>query len=138
MSSVSRNAFNSIIVSALLGLTMVGIYNNYFYIINAVSSFLLVFTSAIAAGVGKSIASVSPDKNLRDMRIINFWYMWISAWCMSCLVGLYQPFMKLWLGEKFLLKDYVMIAFALYFFLQKIGDIQAQYFDGAGLWWHRF
>lgn len=137
ISAVSRNALDSIIVSAFLGLVMVGIYNNYFYIINSVSSLMLVLTSAIAAGIGNSIAYDTTEKNLQDMRIINFWYMWISAWFMSCLVGLFQPFMRLWVGEKLMFSDSIMMAFALYFFVQKIGDIQAQYFDAAGLWWYR-
>lgn len=137
ISAVSRNAFDSIIVSAFLGLVMVGIYNNYFYIINSVSAMMLVLTNAIAAGIGNSIAYDSTEKNLQDMRIINFWYMWISAWFMSCLVGLFQPFMRLWVGERLMFSDSIMMAFALYFFVQKIGDIQAQYFDAAGLWWYR-
>ena len=137
ISSVSRNAFDSIIVSAFLGLVMVGIYNNYFYIINSVSALMLVLTSAISAGVGNSIAYDTSEKNLNDMRIINFWYMWISAWFMSCLVGLFQPFMRLWVGEQLMFPDRIMAVFALYFFVQKIGDIQAQYFDAAGLWWYR-
>lgn len=137
ISSVSRNAFDSIIVSAFLGLTMVGIYNNYFYIIDSVSGILMILTTAIAAGVGNSIAEDTPPKNLEDMRIINFWYMWTATWFMSCLVGLFQPFMRLWVGEKLMFSDRIMVAFALYFFVQKIGEIQEQYFAAAGLWWYR-
>lgn len=137
MSNVSRNAFDSIIVSALLGLATVGIYNNYFYIINSVSALLMILTIAIAAGIGNSIAEDAPEKNLQDMRVINYWYMWIATWFTSCLVGLFQPFMRLWVGEKLMFSDKVMVAFALYFFVQKIGEIQEQYFDAAGLWWHR-
>lgn len=137
LSSVSRNAFDSIVVSAFFGLVIVGIYNNYFYIINAVTSIMLVFTSAIAGGVGNSVAEDTPEKNRKDFRIINFWYMWISAWFMSCLVGLFQPFMRLWVGNDLMFSNRIMIAFALYFFIQKLGEVQAKYFDAVGLWWHR-
>lgn len=121
ISSVSRNAFDSIIVSAFLGLTMVGIYNNYFYIIDSVSGILMILTTAIAAGVGNSIAEDTPPKNLEDMRIINFWYMWTATWFMSCLVGWFQPFMRLWVGEKLMFSDRIMVAFALYFLFRKLG-----------------
>lgn len=137
LSAVSRNAFDSIIVSALFGLTMVSMYNNYFYIISSVSAIMVVFTNAIAGGVGNSVAGEMPEKNRKDFRIINFWYMWIAAWFMSCLIGLFQPFMRLWVGNDLMFSDRIMIAFALYFLIQKLGDVQAKYFDAAGLWWHR-
>jgi len=137
LSSVSRNAFDSIIISSYFGLTTVAIYNNYYYIINALTSIMLVLTTAISAGVGNSIATDTSEKNLNDMNIINFWYMWIAGWFMVCLVCLFQPFMKLWVGSELMLSNFVMWLFAIYFLILKLGDIQAQYFDAAGLWWHR-
>lgn len=136
IAAVSRNALDSIIVSAMLGLQAVAMYNNYYYIINALSSILLVLMNAIAAGVGDSVAVESENKNLEDMLNINFLYMTISGFCLACLVSMYQQFMKIWVGDEFLFSEIIMILFSLYFILQKIGDVQAQYFDAAGLWWH--
>lgn len=136
MAAVSRNALDSIIVSAFLGLQAVAMYNNYYYIINALSSMLLVLMNAIAAGVGNSVAVESKSKNLEDMRNINYLYMAISGLCLACLISMYQPFIKLWVGDGFLFGEKTMMLFSLYFILQKIGDVQAQYFDAAGLWWH--
>lgn len=137
LSSVSRNAFDSIIVSAYIGLTAVAIYNNYYYILNAITGLLLVFTTAIAAPVGNSIATESKEKNLTDMNRLNFGYMWIAGWCTVCLACLYQPFMNIWVGMDLMFPDYTMWLFSVYFIIIKLGDIQAQYFDAAGLWWHR-
>lgn len=136
VAAVSRNALDSIIVSTFLGLQAVAMYNNYYYIINAVSSILLVLMSAIAAGVGNSVAVESKEKNLEDMRNINFLYMMISGLCTSCIITMYQPFMRIWVGENLMFSETIMILFSLYFILQKIGDVQAQYFDAAGLWWY--
>lgn len=136
VAAVSRNALDSIIVSAFLGLQAVAMYNNYYYIINAISSLLLVLMNAIAAGVGNSVAIESKEKNLADMRNINFLYMMITGVCSACLISMYQPFMRIWVGERLMLSESIMILFTLYFVLQKIGDVQAQYFDAAGLWWH--
>ena len=136
IAAVSRNALDSIIVSAFLGLTTVAMYNNYYYVINALSSILLVLMSAISAGVGNSVAIETREKNLEDMRNINFLYLMISGGCAACLVAMYQLFMRLWVGVDLMFPDTVMMLFAVYFILQKIGDVQAQYFDAAGLWWH--
>lgn len=136
IAAVSRNALDSIIVSAYLGLKMVAMYNNYYYIINALSSILLVLMNAIAASVGNSVAVESTEKNLHDMKNINFLYMMISGLCTACLVSMYQPFMRIWVGDKLMFSDMIMLLFSVYFILQKVGDVQAQYFDAAGLWWH--
>ena len=136
MAAVSRNALDSIIVSAFLGLQAVAMYNNYYYIINALSSMLLVLMNAIAAGVGNSVAVESKSKNLEDMRNINYLYMAISGLCLACLISMYQPFIKLGVGDGFFFGEKTMMLVSLYFILQKIGDVQAQYFDAAGLWWH--
>jgi O-antigen/teichoic acid export membrane protein len=133
---VSRNAFDSVILSTFLNLTIVAIYNNYYYIMNSITGILLVFTSAVASGIGNSIASEKKEKNLNDLLIFNFIYMWIAGFCTSCLACLYQPFMRIWVGEDLLFDNYLMLLFVFYFLVTKLGDIQAQYFDTAGLWWH--
>lgn len=137
LSSVSRNAFDSIIISALIGLTAVAIYNNYYYVLNAITGLLLVFTTAIAAPIGNSVASETKEKNFEDMNRLNFAYMWISGWCTVCLACLYQPFMNIWVGKGLMFSDAVMWLFPIYFIIIKLGDIQGQYFDAAGLWWYR-
>ena len=136
LAAVSRNALDSIIVSAFLGLRIVAMYNNYYYIISALSSLLLVLMNAISAGVGNSVAVEGKVKNLQDMERINFLYMMISGVCTACLISVYQPFMEMWVGTDLMFDNFIMILFVLYFILQKIGDVQAQYFDAAGLWWY--
>lgn len=137
LSSVSRNAFDSIIVSAYISLTVVAVYNNYYYVLNAVTSFLLVFTQAIAAPIGNSMAVESIEKNQKDMNRLNFVYMWISGLCAVLMMSLYQPFMKIWVGDALMFSDSTMFLFVIYFLVIKLGDIQGQYFDAAGLWWYR-
>lgn len=137
IATITRNSFDSIIISAFLGLTAVAVYNNYYYIMNALTRLLLVFTTSISAGIGNSVSTDTPEKNLKDMRIINFWYMWIAGWFTVCLGCLYQPFMQIWVGKSFMLSDSVMWMCALYFLVARAADILGQYFDAAGLWWRR-
>ncbi len=132
----SRNAFDSIIISSFLGLTMVGIYNNYFYLLNAVTAILsLVFTS-MQGGIGNSIAKESVEKNYIDFKKINFIYLWISAWCSICLLCLMQPFMKLWVGLGNMFSFRYVILFAFYFWAMKMTDPIGAYIGGTGIWWN--
>lgn len=131
----TRNTFDSIVVSMYLGLTAVAIYNNYFYIMNAVIVVLAVISTAITAGVGNKIVTHSPEENYQDFNAIQLLYMWIAGWCTVCMLCLYQPFMKLWMGDSMLLSTMDMVLFCIYFFDLKQGDIQSVYYQAAGLWW---
>lgn len=133
--AVSRNSFDSIFVSAFLGLTQTAIYNNYFYIMNGVIALLGIVVPSILAGVGNSIVTESQQKNYSDMKKINFIYMWLSGWCTTCLLCLYQPFTELAFGKEMLFPFPVVILFCLYFYVLKMGDIRGVYSEAKGLWW---
>ena len=126
----SRNSFDSIIISSFLGLQAVAIYNNYYYISNSISDILVIFTTSIYSGIGNSV-----EKNIKDLEIINFLYFSISGFCFSFMIALYQPFMNLWVGDKLLVSDGMMILFAIYFLTEKTLNVIGQYFDASGLWW---
>ncbi len=134
--SATRNSFDSIVISIYMGLTTIAIYNNYFYILSAVHSILSQIPNAIRASVGNSIASESLAKNYRDFSMMNFIYMWLNGFCSICLFCLYQPFMKLWMGESLSFPMFTVTLFCIYFYELGMADIISLYKDGAGLWWY--
>lgn len=137
--ATSRNAFDSVFIAAFLGLAQVAVYNNYYYIMGAVTSILAIFTTSITAGVGNAVATETVEKNYADLKGINFLYMLISGWCTVCLVNLYQVFSQIMFGEEMLYHFAVPLLFSLYFYTLKMGDVITVYNQGAGLWWkHRY
>lgn len=98
---MTRNSFDSIFVSAFIGLTMTTIYNNYYYIVNAVVGLMNVITAAMLAGIGNSLATDTQQKNYQDFTVLNFIYVWISGWAAVTMLCLYQDFMILWVGEAY-------------------------------------
>lgn len=133
--AVSRNSFDSIFVSAFLGLVTTAIYGNYYYVMNAVITILNVISNGFLAGVGNSIVTDSREKNYADLTKINFIYMWLSGWCTVCLLCLYQPFMEVWVGENLMFSMPIVILFCVYFYSLEMGVIRGVYSDAAGLWW---
>ena len=53
--SVVINSADSIVISAFMGLTALAMYQNYYYIMNSVSTFVFVIFSACTAGIGNSL-----------------------------------------------------------------------------------
>lgn len=96
---MTRNSFDSIFVSAFIGLTMTTIYNNYYYVVNSVVGVMNVITSAMLAGIGNSLASETQEKNYEDFSIFNFIYVWLAGWATVMMFCLYQDFMTLWVGK---------------------------------------
>lgn len=131
----TRNSLDSIFISSFLGLNMVALYTNYYSIMAAINNILNIITNSILSGIGNSIVTESQEKNYKNMDNFNFIYMWLSGWCMICLLCLYQPFMKIWMGQKYLLSIKYVILFCIYFYVLKMGDIRATYSDAKGLWW---
>lgn len=131
----TRNSFDSIFISAFLGLTLVAIYNNYYTILTGVATLMGAITTAMFSGVGNSVAIESKEKNYDDMIKFDFMYMWITGWCSVCLLCLFQPFVRLWLGNDYLLPFGVVILLVLYFYTLRMGDIKSIYLETAGLWW---
>lgn len=132
---ITRDAFDSIFISAFLGLTVVACYSNYFLIVSSLLAILEVMCSAMTASVGNSIASESSDKNFKDMRLFMFLYAMIATVCLACFLTLCQLFMTLWVGDSLLLPDSVVVLLGIYFHVRVIGDIRSVYVDATGLWW---
>lgn len=134
ITAVSRNSIDTLCISAFIGLTVTGLYNNYFFVMTSIIAFSTMVLSSMMAGVGNSIAVESRDKNYADMRLFDFIYTAIAGWATVCLLCLYQPFIKTWLGEKMMLEMPVILGLCAYFYILKSGDIRYVYHEGKGLW----
>lgn len=131
----TRNTFDNIFMSMFLGLKQSTIYSNYFYILYALNGFTGIILDSLLAGVGNSIVIESRESNFKKMMILHTAYMVISGWITICMLCLYQPFMRIWVGDKLMFPEYTMILFPLYFYIGKLGDIRGVYADAAGLFW---
>lgn len=135
LSNVSRNAFDSMIISTFLGLTATAIYGNYFMIFNAVLGFIGIVSSSMQASVGNSIVTRTETDNYENLLDFSLLFSWIIGWCSVTMACLYQPFMKMWVGEELMLSTTDMILFALYFYFINMSRARNQYIFGNAFWW---
>ncbi len=136
---VARNSFDSICISAFLGLSLTAIYNNYFYIILSVGGFAEIFMKSLTGGIGNHIVTKKSSENYRELKQFDFIYMWLSGWMTICILCISQPFMEIWMGERMMLPNEALFLLCLYFYLLRLGDMKALYSNVTGLWWqHRW
>ena len=85
---------DTIVISGFLGLKILAIYQNYFYILTAVSGMISVMFSSCTAGIGNSIVAETKEKNYRDLKQLTFMISWIAGVCSAAMLCLYQPFIN--------------------------------------------
>ena len=132
--SVVVDSADTIVISAFLGLTSLAIYQNYFYIMNSVYGMVGIVFVSITAGVGNSLITESIEKNYNDLRTFTFLLSGILCFCCTCFIGLYQPFMKIWVGDSLMLGFPFVILICIYFYVRLIASIWNVPKDAAGLW----
>ena len=134
LSMVVTNSVDTIVISSFLGLNMVTIYNNYYYLMSAVSGVLDIIYQGILAGIGNSIVSEKKEKNEKDFKKFSFINSWIVSWCTICFICLYQPMISIWMGKEFLLSIDSVVLLGIYFWVWKIRQNILVYKDAAGMW----
>lgn len=132
--SVTVNTLDNIVISSFLGLVLLANYNNYYYVISAVTSFILVFFNAITAGVGNRLIICDKERNLQDFYSIFYFNGIVVAISTTCLYSSFQNFIAIWVGKEFLFPEKTMALICIYFFIHTIRRTIISYRDAAGMW----
>lgn len=135
LGSVVVNSVDTLVISAFLGLTVLAVYQNYYYIITALLSIVNILIYSCTSGIGNSIITETKQKNLNDLKTFTLIISMVSCFCMACLLNIYQPFMKIWVQKENLMFAYpAVICFSVYFFIVEINTLLNSYKDAAGIW----
>ena len=134
LGSVIYKSTDTLVISAFLGLTLLAIYQNYFFIVSSVLSIVEIILSSMMAGLGNSYVLESKEKNYQDLKKFTFLFLWIIGTCTCCFLGMYQPFMEIWMGKELMLGFGAVICFSIYFFGYTFNRLLSVYKDAAGLW----
>lgn len=134
LGSVVVNHADTVVISSFLGLSMLAIYQNYYFIMSSVFAVIEMILASIMAGLGNSFVTESLDKIKADLMKISFLYLWLIGVCCCCFIGLYQPFMEIWMGKELMLGFGVVICLVMYFCVYTFTRLLSIYKDAAGLW----
>lgn len=132
--AVIVNSADSIVISAFLGLTVLAVYQNYYFVLTSVIGIVEVVFSACTAGIGNSLIVEDQRKNFADFKKFSCIISIIAAVCSSCLLNMYQPFIKMWLGEPMMLEYAAVICFCVYYYLYELNRLLNTYKDAGGIW----
>lgn len=108
---------DNIIISMLLGTTIVGFYSNYKLLTSYIATVIYILKTGIIASVGNYYAEKGGTESEELCRKIYRIYALISAFCSGCFFACVQDFVPIWIGEKFLLDDITVLAIIILFYV---------------------
>lgn len=136
MGSTIYLSADNIVISAFLGLSVLGVYGNYYYVISALIAIFAVAHNTIRPVIGNCLVTESKEKNWKLLKKMNYMYMCAVVFCCCCCVGLYQSFEYLWGGTKNMLPFEIVILLVLYFYTGRISAVLTIFQEAAGIWWY--
>ena len=128
------NSADTLVISAVLGISILGMYQNYFYILSAVSGIIIVLYHSCIAGIGNRLVLESADSVYESFENLSFWLIWICGLCCACFLGLFQPFIRIWVGERMLLEYGIVVIFCIYFYIFQMMGLASAFEDAGGIW----
>lgn len=133
-SYVVSNSADTLVISSFLGLTVLAVYQNYYFIISSLKTMIEVIVGACIAGIGNSLVTESAEKNFKDLQKMTILFGWLMAISGSMLLCMYQPFMQIWMGKENMLEFNYVICFVIYFYSIGMNKLINMFKDAAGIW----
>ena len=135
LNSIVVHSADTIVISSYLGLTLTAQYGNYYTIFNAVCGFIAVFYTSMTASIGNKLVTDSLEENYSFFKKLNFINFWLVCFGCSCFLCLYEPFMKIWVGENLCLGIGFTCLMVVYFYIYQIQKTLLTFKDAAGIWY---
>lgn len=131
------NGTDSIIISMSdnLGVNSVGLYANY----HMITSYVHTIFKSIFEGITASVGNLLLDKdNNRQKQIYKSTLLlnsWIYGFSGILIYFLIDPFIKLWLGNEYLLTKDFSLVLVIYFYLRGLRLTSSTFKDAAGIFY---
>lgn len=126
---------SNLILSKMVGLISVGIYSNYSMIITAVDGVLQQMFNSLVATIGNLRINSSVEKQKDIYNMILFINFILYSFFSVCLLNLLNPFIRIWIGEKYVFPAYIVFILVINFYLTGMRKATSIFKDAYGLFW---
>lgn len=133
ISSVVGTATDNLIIAANISVMVVGLYDNYYMIIQVIEKLLKGFFQAFTSSLGNYYVLESKAQNEKIFRCLNRLNSWLVIFCSVSFMVLLQPFIELCFGEMYLLEYSVVIIIVYNFATNYQQNVVQIYKDASGL-----
>ncbi len=126
---------DNIIISMFLGITCVGLYSNYNLILIAVNTIVSQIFVSLTASIGNMLVTEIKEKSLEIFKKVEFLNFLVFNFCSICIYLLAEPFIKLWIGEEYILPNIVLLVLVVNFYIQGMRRNMSVFKEAAGIYY---
>ncbi len=126
---------DNIIISKFVGIVEVGIYSNYYLVINALNIIYGQLYSSVVASVGNLYINSNKDEQYLVYKRIDFLGFWIYSFSSICLICLLNPFIEIWIGSQYLFQFYVVLMLAINFYVYGMRKVNLTFTEATGMFY---
>lgn len=127
---------DNILISSFVGVYWVGIYSNYLLIITAIKNIVNQMFTAITASIGNLNALETREKQEEVFNNVLFMNFMIYGNCSIVLMILINPFIKIWIGNEFVMNYDIVFLIIINFYVTGMRKTALTFKDAYGLFWN--
>ncbi len=127
---------DTIIISSMIGVQWVGLLSNYVMIEDTITGILTRLNHAISASLGNYFAIENKDNSYKLFQRVEFLNYWLYSFCSVAMITLINPFIRLWIGQEFLLSFSIVTALTIRFFTAGYMNTMGTFRTTMGLFVH--
>lgn len=124
---------DNIIISAYVGVGIVGVYSNYTLIINQIKSLTKPLFAGVKDSVGNLVATETENKQLQVFNALYLLNFWVVAFVVVLMFNTINPFISWWLGTEYLFPQAVIAVICLNYYIDEIRSSIMTYKTVSGI-----
>jgi len=133
LSSAVVTSTDNLIISTFVSTITLGLYSNYTLFVTMFRNITIKIFEALHGSVGNLIVLEKPEKIYQVFKELWFTNFWLVSFCASGLYVLINPFIKLWVGDSYLLGEQVVFIICLNLYMRLIRNTFLAFIDTYGL-----
>lgn len=114
---VAITSTDNIIISMLVGMSDLAKNSNYSLIVQAIKSLVVTAIGGAMASIGDLIAEANINKINFYFEKYTFTYFVVASFCSICLYFLLDPFICIWVGERYLFSTVIKLILVINLYL---------------------
>lgn len=131
--TVMMNNTENILISVIIGTIYAGYYSNYSLLIININTFIYIIVQAVFSSLGNLNACGDMEKSNKVFYSLVLFFHWLSAFCSLCFLLVFNDFVTIWIGEKYLLDMGIVAAIVVNFYIQNIVNPVWMFRESMGL-----
>lgn len=134
LSHLVLNSSTNMLIYAFVNLTTVALYGNYNMLMSKVTSFIDGLFTGMEASVGNLIAEGDMTRTKQVFNELLCLRYFLAALCSITLYYTVSPFITIWLGNKYIMADSIIILLSAHFFINQARITVDNFKNGYGLY----